>query len=1133
MLTKSIFHQAAVYALAATLATPSFGLAAEKRIIYPGQKLPAELGLSSLKVSSSPDADVQVMARDWFLLKDKQLALANPVPGKSVDYAGPVLETTNAQMYFRLISGMILKESLQQMGMSSTRARHYIERARQSGKDFETAPLKELGELPEGLKELYNNWERPNAKIALLPYIVLPLAVANDQSQFQHFFKAKVEDGEQQKTCSTINTSAPLGPIQTKLNEKNKVLETLDNELATAKSNLDQANLEQIKISGQIKTTSESIESANLCFSTVKDRVSRGGAMPDQACLTKGAEALAASGLAAEWTEFVAKNLSNDKGDFAMKQQAELELKTKEARLTEVQNQIKDLTDLREKAKSEQAANDSSVATLQARLEGEKTEELKLLDKEKEKINEKDELIKMSIQLQSDEYRRQIGEEKFGAEIAATQERNKKVADLSKEIGDISKSKTNFQVSQASLLTQIQHLKSSTDEKRAQLQSIDGQLNGVNGQTGLIATSASLESEVKDLTAKFLALQDKAAKADYVLSILARRVAGLSQERDGLINALKKKEEQAEGFKKQIAAAAEKKDAQYPGVSGEAGSLAALIASYHDLGKMGWFLETDCLARANVSANNPGIYLGRAKIADSNSKVLPSSPVDGGRWGLFNLDYAHFADVIQNGILLNVPSYVQMAVHQLIENYDYAVSAQFDSGVYKCNDPEAAKGAAGPTLNAMKAAFAIWNEGNGEQAKAKAFNCRNVAPSPAVTMARAQVVPQTRPAGMSLRQWRRQQRLNRAQAAPVYRAPVAQPQIAVRNFASSLNRLIAFNGSVLDMALPQAGRSHDKDLIERNAITSILRELGILSGTVGKDAMDSDTRREQTVKALLQVLAFDYEAELAKQNSISAEKDKYEFIFATAAPGKQVSTAGLVVGQSYPVKSIGRVRLYTQPIAKDSSLSTVELGYNDMVKVLPLEDVEGVSQAGWVKVLAGDFYGYLPASLIASSVILDQNGQEMTDVVAPTNCQHPRLVASLTNFRRSATVERFSSNLKSSPISRRSRVFTIDADETPRVAAASTEKTYLACDDYYAPNGQSATADVSAELQDSNGVDYGKVQGIRIIEARKVETSRGPVYLPLEDVGGFVQTWLPSRNGKQPRITLGAEIDTSTWGIKQ
>lgn len=1199
MLRKSIFHRAAIYSLAATLATPSLGFAAEKRVIYPGQKLPAELGLSSLKVNSNADADVQVMARDWFLLKDKELALANPVPGKSNDYVGPVLETTNAQMYFRLISGIILKESLLQMGMSANRAKRYLEVAAQSGKDLETTPLKEFGELPEGLKELYNNWERPASKLAVLPYMILPLSVANDQSQFQHFFKGKVEDTEQQKMCSTINTAAPLAPVHNKLVEKNKLLETLDNELLTAKSNLEQSTLEQIKISGEIKAISETIETANLCFASIKARVTVGEKMPVQDCLAKAEQAMVAAKMQNEWNDFVKTNLPNDKGDFVVKHQAELDLKTKEARLAEINGQIKALTDIQVKASAELRVNAEQIAALQTRLEGEKAQETKLLAKEQERVKEKDSLIKLSIALPSDEQQKQLGEELFNQSINETKDRNKRIAELIKEIAEISKTKTSFQVSQSSLLTQISHLKSATVERDAQMKSIKLQLEG---DGGLLATAKRLENEIASLSEEYIKLQDKAAKAEYVTSILARRVSGLSLERDAMINLLKKKEEQAEGFKKQIADANTKKESQFPGLTAEVADLQALIASYRDITKMGWFLETDCVARQTLSGNNPGIYLSRQKITDNGSKAVPTSAVDGGRWGLFNLDYAKAEDLIQNGILLNIPSYVQMAVRQLTENYDYAVAAQFDSSVVKCNDAEAAKGAAGPTINAMRAAFAIWAEGNDEQAKQKAYQCRTQAVPAAVAQAPAQAQapvrrirrrpmmmtqqgasvqdePVTRlapgPANLYQPRPRRQQQLLPQQqqvqdgqapavaqqpqryvrdprgrwvaipqpgaqtagpatvAQQAYRTTVTPVGQVIRNYSNSLTRLMAFEGSTLDMALPQTGRSQDKDLIERKAISAIARELNILSGAASN--ADSATRREQTIKALLQVLAFDYEAELAKQNSISAEKSKFEFVFATAAPGKQVTGEGLVVGQTYAVKSLGRVRLYTQPIAKVANQSNVEVGYNDKVTVLPLEDSATASQAGWVKVQTeGNVYGYIPASVIASSVIVDEDGQEVSGIVTPTNCQRPRVVTSLTNFQVSNTyVQRFSSNLKSVPVARRSPVFTIDAGSTPQAAAANTMRTYLACEDFYAPNGQLAMEDVSRDLTDANGVDYSKVQAIRIIEARRVEAGRGQVlYLPMEQVGGFVQTWIPRRNARQPRITLGAEVDTKTWGVK-
>ncbi|MGZ3721924.1 MAG: hypothetical protein ACXVA9_03275, partial [Bdellovibrionales bacterium] len=356
MLSKSFCQQAASCVLAATLAFPQFGFAATAegptvKLIFPGQALPKELGFSPLKVGSTGDAEVQITARDWFLLKDKNLAMLNPVVGKTLDVVGPVLDSNNGQIYFRLISGMILKESMVQMGMNAGQARRFIERA---GADFDTAPLEKLGELPKGLVYLFENWDRTAVKMALIPNILLPLAVAHDQSQFMHFAKAQVEDQEAQKTCSAISTVAPIGPVQTKITEKQKQMESINTELRNATSRLALSTAEQVRLNGIVKDISGTIDAHMQCFDVIKNRTSRGGTMPDGACLNLAAAAMTEAKLQAEWTRFTANNLKNDQGDETVKKQMETEVRALEARVAETQAIVRSLQVQQDKANQEQ-----------------------------------------------------------------------------------------------------------------------------------------------------------------------------------------------------------------------------------------------------------------------------------------------------------------------------------------------------------------------------------------------------------------------------------------------------------------------------------------------------------------------------------------------------------------------------------------------------------------------------------------------------------------------------------------------------------------------------------------------------------------------------------------------------------
>src|SRR6185437_16643835 len=90
------------------------------RWIYPGQTLPADIPYIPLTVGNRPGAAVQVQARDWFLLRRSGFFLPSTNVQRPLDEYGPVLTDSNAQVYYRLVSGMILKDTMRQMGMKAS-----------------------------------------------------------------------------------------------------------------------------------------------------------------------------------------------------------------------------------------------------------------------------------------------------------------------------------------------------------------------------------------------------------------------------------------------------------------------------------------------------------------------------------------------------------------------------------------------------------------------------------------------------------------------------------------------------------------------------------------------------------------------------------------------------------------------------------------------------------------------------------------------------------------------------------------------------------------------------------------------------------------------------------------------------
>ncbi len=209
---------------------------------------------------------------------------------------------------------MILKESMVRMGMSPSAALRYLESVQESGADFATTPLAKLGPLPKGLAELYENWDRPMYKMAVLPYLMLPLAVAYDQSQFQHFTLAGVDDKPAGKSCSAITSVWPLGPVQTRINDRTKSLDAINLELRNAQSRLQQSTMEQVRMTQDLRHYSTQIDSSLGCFSSITERISRGGAMPTPECLKLAESVLVEAKLSAEWDKFTKQNLMNEEG---------------------------------------------------------------------------------------------------------------------------------------------------------------------------------------------------------------------------------------------------------------------------------------------------------------------------------------------------------------------------------------------------------------------------------------------------------------------------------------------------------------------------------------------------------------------------------------------------------------------------------------------------------------------------------------------------------------------------------------------------------------------------------------------------------------------------------------------------
>ncbi len=245
------------------------------------------------------------------------------------------------------------------------------------------------------------------------------------------------------------------------------------------------------------------------------------------------------------------------------------------------------------------------------------------------------------------------------------------------------------------------------------------------------------------------------------------------------------------------------------------------------------------------------------------------------------------------------------------------------------------------------------------------------------------------------------------------------------------------------------------------------------------------------IKALLRILAADYVAEAKKQHSSSSEAAKFEFVFATEAPGGNF-TGQMQVGEEVSIPTLAVLPLYLAPINEAKYQTNLSVTFRDRVTVL------SPVRAGWVKVgyRSGEFW--MSARPLASKVLTYEDGSAITGFQKLANCPGPRLV----NLRSRGNVQRLGQNIQVTK--NRQGVQRIDFDRTTKVSPANSGKTYISCETFSLNNS---------------------VAAIRLVEVQVIKARNGQTtYLPAEDIGGFVLM--------NNSVFEGASIDPETWSVK-
>ena len=112
-------------------------------------------------------------------------------------------------------------------------------------------------------------------------------------------------------------------------------------------------------------------------------------------------------------------------------------------------------------------------------------------------------------------------------------------------------------------------------------------------------------------------------------------------------------------------------------------------------------------------------------------------------------------------------------------------------------------------------------------------------------------------------------------------------------------------------------------------------------------------------------------------------------------------------------------------------------------------------------------------------------------------------------------------------------IWRMSVRDSGKTSPAIVGKTYVACE-VFSESDKSAMSHVATSWRNYNGVDYSKALAMRIIEVRREKSADGTFkYVPLEDYGGFVQTWIYVNGSPKARILVGQQLDAQTWSAQK
>lgn len=363
------------------------------------------------------------------------------------------------------------------------------------------------------------------------------------------------------------------------------------------------------------------------------------------------------------------------------------------------------------------------------------------------------------------------------------------------------------------------------------------------------------------------------------------------------------------------------------------------------------------------------------------------------------------------------------------------------------------------------------------------------------------------------------------------------PRMPAGTSITSAAQLLQWRGSFLDQVLPKRGQARAEDLVERQLLELLTSELSTWSGSGENSATDS---WPQWQEAILAVLATDYD-ELIHRLNTEVPEGFARFRFASDAPPQQTHSAGrqgpsIEIGDQFTIQTMREVPLFEAPVVDDATQLAMSLSYRDQVEIEPirLSDTEFVGErGGWVRVRVlsrgePQVIAWMGASALAQGYLELPNG-ELADLNR-INCPSPREVRRLENFQRNDLVVTRMLGGKNIPLTTTTVVGAQQMSWAHQDRATDTflNRRHIACELLEIEGAVSAT---QPRQQDR---EMARVMGVRIIEALEWQSPSGERYLiPLEEEGGFVHPFLLGRNATTSRIELGAPISPSEgWRIQ-